>query len=374
MEKRFLIVTASIGSGHEKAASAIAEGIRSEHPEARIDMVDFMRWDTSVVNALMKFFYLKMLALVPNLYEFMYQFTAGKRKGGFIQVLMAYAMARSIKQLIRQYDPQVIICTHPFPAEAVSHLSGRWHDRFIAGAAITDYSVHQMWICHNLDFYFVACASMKRQLIAAGIKAEIIHVTGIPVAAVFHQPYEKAFHRRKHGLRDDLPVVLMMGGGLGLGSMDNALEQLEKIPATWQLLVVAGKNVELKQQAEARMAVSHHHVTVYGYTEEIQSLMAAADVLVTKPGALTLTEAVSMHLPMVLHEPIPGPETDNARYMSGCGAAVWMHAGDNLAHVLRELLEDRQLLEAMAGAAKANARPETVGQILAAIEKTAARA
>lgn len=373
MKKRFLIVTASIGSGHEKAASAIAEGIRKDCQEAQIDIVDFMRWDTSLVNALMKFFYLKMLALVPNLYEFMYQFTAGKRKGGFIQVLMAYAMARSIKQLIRQYDPQVIICTHPFPAEAVSHLSGRWHKRFVAGAAITDYSVHQMWICHNLDFYFVACEPMKRQLIAAGIRPEIIHVTGIPVADVFHEPYEKTFYRQQLSLRADMPVVLMMGGGLGLGSMDNAMEQLERISATWQLLVVAGKNADLKQQAEARAAKSHHKMIVYGYTKDVKALMAAADVLVTKPGALTLTEAVSMHLPMVLHEPIPGPETDNARYMSGCGAAVWMHAGDNLAHVLQELLQDKQALQGMAQAANASAQPETVAKILAAIKETAAR-
>ena len=122
MGKSFLLVTASIGSGHEKAASAIAEGIQAYFPDARIDTVDFMRWDTSFINAFMKSCYLKMLALVPNLYEFMYRFTDGNRKGGFIQLLMAQAMSRSIKRLVRKYRPDVIICTHPFPAEAVSHL------------------------------------------------------------------------------------------------------------------------------------------------------------------------------------------------------------------------------------------------------------
>ena len=151
MGKSFLLVTASIGSGHEKAASAIAEGIQAYFPDARIDTVDFMRWDTSFINAFMKSCYLKMLALVPNLYEFMYRFTDGNRKGGFIQLLMAQAMSRSIKSLVRKYRPDVIICTHPFPAEAVSHLGDSWRQQFVSVAVITDYSVHRMWICPNMD-------------------------------------------------------------------------------------------------------------------------------------------------------------------------------------------------------------------------------
>ena len=103
MGKRYLLVTASVGSGHEKAAKAIADGIVNSQPEAQVDIVDFMRWDISAVNAFMKSAYLNMLFFVPNLYEFMYQFTAGKKKGGFIQMVMAKAMARSIKRLIKSY-------------------------------------------------------------------------------------------------------------------------------------------------------------------------------------------------------------------------------------------------------------------------------
>ena len=200
MGKKFLIITASVGSGHEKAAGAIAEGVRKSFPHARLDIVDFMSWHTSAVNALMKGCYLKMLAMVPNLYEFMYQFTAGKRKGGFIQLLMAYAMSISIKNLLRRYEPDVIICTHPFPAEAVSHLSERWRRRFLSAAVITDYSVHQMWICPHMDLYFVGCDFMEKQLIADGINQSTIHVTGIPVAQCFQHELDKAQCRQKLNL------------------------------------------------------------------------------------------------------------------------------------------------------------------------------
>lgn len=369
MGKKFLIITASVGSGHEKAAGAIAEGIRKSFPHARLDIVDFMSWHTSAVNALMKGCYLKMLAMVPNLYEFMYQFTAGKRKGGFIQLLMAYAMSISIKNLLRRYEPDVIICTHPFPAEAVSHLSERWRRRFLSAAVITDYSVHQMWICPHMDLYFVGCDFMEKQLMADGINQSTIHVTGIPVAQCFQHELDKAQCRQKLNLAQEEPVVLMMGGGLGLGRIGLALEQLETIGESLQLVVVAGRNKELLRRAEDARQHSHHKITVYGYTDKIHQLMGAADVLLTKPGALTLTEAMSLGLPMLLHEPIPGPETDNARYMSGCGVAIWLHAGDNVAYILRQLLGDREKLAAMGEAARIARKPEAVKEIVEVIKE-----
>ena len=133
--------------------------------------------------------------------------------------------------------------------------------------------------------------------------------------------------------------------------------------------MAAGRNHELKAQAERFGGTSHHCVHVYGFTDKVCQLMGASDILVTKPGALTLTEAMAMGLPMVLHEPIPGPETDNARYMSGCGAAVWLHAGDNLACVIRDLLSEQYALSDMAMAARRHARPGTVQDIARAIEE-----
>ena len=370
MGKRYLLVTASVGSGHEKAAKAIADGIVNSQPEAQVDIVDFMRWDISAVNAFMKSAYLNMLFFVPNLYEFMYQFTAGKKKGGFIQMVMAKAMSRSIMRLIKSYRPDVIICTHPFPAEAVSHLPASWRKDFLAVAVITDYSVHQMWVCHNMNMYFVDCDSMKKQLINDGIDGEKVHVTGIPVNQQFLIRPDRSECQRNFQLEKNVPAVLMMGGGLGLGGMERAMEQIESLQDTIQLLVVAGHNKELLQQAQQYAKSSHHRIHIFGYTNEVRELMASADILITKPGALTLTEAMTMHLPMVLHEPIPGPETDNARYMSSCGAAVWLHAGDNLASVLQELLAEPETLREMAACAAKNSKPEAVQNILLNINAT----
>ncbi|MCR5176602.1 MAG: hypothetical protein K6C05_07080 [Anaerovibrio sp.] len=344
---RYLIVTASVGSGHEKAAAAVANGIRRQCRDAEINIVDFMSMKTSLVNAFMKSCYLNMLHFVPNLYEFMYQFTAGRKKGGLIKWLMASVIVYSMKGLINKYKPDIIVCTHPFPADAISHLSERRRKKFVSCAVITDYSVHQMWVCHHMDKYFVAIDSMKDQLIEAGIREDIIHVTGIPVDVEFIRPHDRAESRKELGLKSDIPVVMMMGGGLGLGGMDVAMGELEKIDRILQLLIITGKNNDLKKRVETFALQSHHEITVVGYTDKVPLMMAAADLLITKPGALTLTEAMSVGLPMVLHEPIPGPETDNARYMSEGGMAVWLHSGDSLSKIVGGLLNEPETLKAM---------------------------
>ena len=345
--KSFLIVTASVGSGHEKAAAAVAESIQKQHPDAVINIIDFMSMQTSWINALMKKCYLNMLYFVPNLYEFMYQFTAGKKKGGFVKWAMSSVIVYSMKELIKRYRPDTIICTHPFPADAVSHLLQHRQVSFDSCAIITDYSVHQMWVCPKLNHYFVAIDSMRDQLVEFGISRDIIHVSGIPVSEPFCRDYDKGQCRRELGLTMDKPLVMMMGGGLGLGGMDGALDQLEKIREQLQLMVIAGRNDELKRKVEAFAKTSHHEVLTWGYTDKVAVMMAAADILITKPGALTLTEAMSLGLPMVLHEPIPGPETDNARFMSEGGMAIWLHSGDSLAKIIGNLLKHPEKLSLM---------------------------
>lgn len=359
-----LIVTASVGSGHEKAAAAIAQGFRDRLPEAELNIVDFMAGSTSMINAIMKSCYLSMLDMVPNLYEFMYNFTAGKKGGGFVQTAMAAVMARTMKGLIRQYSPDIVICTHPFPADAIAHLSERWRKQFLSAALITDYSVHQMWVCANIQMYFVAHDAMIRDLAAQGGDGNSTFATGIPVDKVFHRNYDRQALRQAVNLNDEDPVLLIMGGGLGLGGMEDAMSQLEKVKTDLQLLVVAGRNQELENRVRQQAEKSHHRVTVFGYTDKVQELMGAADLLISKPGALTLTEAMSMGLPMLLHQPIPGPETDNARFMSDHGMAHWLRTNESLAEAVEDLISTHGVLRHMSEAAKRHRRPDAVGNIV----------
>ena len=365
--KKVLIVTASIGSGHVRAAEAIRQEISREYPETEVQVVDFMSKETAYLNALLKTIYLKMLDFVPNLYAFLYNTTSGPAGRFSAQNLIAVEMKHNMEALVRCFDPDVVICTHPFPAAAASCLKKSRPVRFLFATVMTDYSVHQMWIYDNVDVYFVATEKMKQDLRSYGFRAEQIFPCGIPIAAAFQEVPRRAEALQALGLSAKSPVVLIMGGGLGLGGESFALEALETLAMRLQIVVVAGKNQSLLAQARVFAGKSHHKVLVFGYTDRVREFMAAADLLISKPGALTISEALAMGLPMLLHEPIPGPEAENAVYEAGEGTAVWLRAGEALAPAVQTLLSQPARLNAMKEQANICRRPQAAHDIVKAI-------
>lgn len=357
-KKSYLIVTASIGSGHVKAAEAIEHELRRQYPAASVHTVDFMARETSLLNWLMKEIYLKMLAFVPNLYEFLYKFSGGHTGGTLVQRALAFVMQWNMAGLIRKYQPQAVICTHPFPEGAASCLkqSGRYD--FLFATVMTDFSVHQIWLYPAVDLFFVATEQMKQDLLQAGFEAASIHVVGIPIDCPQTGECSRQDILQRLGLDPEVPVLLLMGGGLGLGGIDAALAELDQLVRPVQFLVVAGKNEALAAKARELAAASRHKILVWGYTHEVPAFMMATTLLISKPGALTISEALAMHVPLLLHEPIPGPETENAVYVSERGAAVWVRPKDDLLQIVSELLQSPERQQAMREAAAVWCRPE----------------
>lgn len=356
-EKHFLIIAASIGSGHIKAAEAVADALKIKYPDAQIHTEDFTMWRVSWATAFMKACYLFMLRFIPNLYELMYRFTGGRSGGLSVQSLISAFTARDIAALVKKYRPEAVICTHPFPAGAASWRKKRHPKEFLYATVITDYSVHQMWIYPNTDCYFVAREEMKTDLIAARVQPEKVFVTGIPVTSKFHQREDREVILESLGLSPERKTVLLMGGGLGIGGLDAALCALENVEIPIQILVVAGKNEKLRLRVEKLAKSSHHAILVWGYSARVREFMAVSDFIITKPGALTISEALSAELPMLLHDPIPGPETENAVYIARKGAAVWANSEEKLAKAISWLLSSEEELTSMRTAAHEMKKP-----------------
>ena len=356
-EKHFLIIAASIGSGHVKAAEAVADALKIKYPDAQIHTEDFTLWRVSWATAFMKACYLFMLRFIPNMYELMYRFTGGRSGGLSVQSLISAFTARDIAALVKKYRPEAVICTHPFPAGAASWRKKRHPKEFLYATVITDYSVHQMWIYPNTDCYFVAREEMKTDLIAARLQPEKVFVTGIPVTSKFHQREDREIILESLGLSPERKTVLLMGGGLGIGGLDAALCALENVEIPIQILVVAGKNEKLRLRVEKLAESSHHAILVWGYSSRVRDFMAVSDFIITKPGALTISEALSAELPMLLHDPIPGPETENAVYIAQKGAAVWANSEEKLAKAISRLLSSEEKLTSMRAAAHDMKKP-----------------
>ena len=342
-DKRILVLTASIGSGHIKAAEAVRQELQQLWPTAQIVTVDFMARETSCLHWLMKKIYLQMLSFVPNLYDVFYKVSGGASGGTLVQGAFATVMQPVFVSLLRRYRPDLVICTHPFPEGAASWWKRQHHSQLPLAVVMTDYSLHQIWLYPKVDRYFMATEAMKRQMLARGFAEDSLWAAGIPIDQGLQHIAGKEVLRQQLSIPQDQPAILLMGGGLGLGGIEATLLELEQLPQRLTLLVVAGRNERLLQQGQVFAQTSHHLVKVWGYTERAHELMKASDLLITKPGALTISEAFVLGLPMLLHDPIPGPETENAVYATRHGAAVWLHPGEKLAPAVGELLASGNL-------------------------------
>ncbi len=361
---RILIISASIGTGHTKAAQAIAMQVRRRYPEAVIETVDFMA-DGYYLNRLIKESYLKMLHLSPNIYDVLYRWTKSARRFS-MQGIMARAMKRNMKELLETYRPDIVICTHPFPCSAVAYLKKTQYPNLVLTGVITDFAVHQMWIFDEVDLYFIGSADMLMAMVAKGVSRKRVAVTGIPVLPSFSE-YDRTEPKIKDGRQ--LPNILIMGGGLGMGGVQESLHSLEQIARSLRIVVIAGRNKKLRRKLEKFCLRSHHSIRIYDYTDRIPELMASSQLLITKPGALTISEALTMELPMILFDPIPGQEIDNARFLEGKGAAVWVRDGDDIAGESLSLLTDTERHDAMRARARALRKPYAAAQIVRYLEE-----
>ena len=365
MKKRtILIMSASIGAGHVKAAEAIRNELSARFPEDRIRMLDFMDRRISVFHWMLKKLYLFMLDFVPNLYDVFYHVAGGASGGTFARQIAAAAMYFPMARIIRHHRPDLLICTHPFPEGAAALWKSRHREDLVLAAVLTDYSLHQIWIYRQVDIFFTATEEMRSGLLNMGFPEDSVHSCGIPIIPHDPRPGERGKIREEMGIEGDACVLLLMGGGLGLGGIENTLDELEQMDRPLTLLIVAGHNKKLYARIMERAKISRHDLRVWSYTQEIPKLMRAADLLITKPGALTISEAFCAGLPMLLHEPIPGPETENAIYAEEHGAAVWVHRGESPAGELKRILETPGLLKRMGENAVKCGKPYSVKDIV----------
>lgn len=344
--RKVLIVSASIGSGHMQAARAIEEYWKEKEPQATISHVDFLDTETLSLEHIIKGTYIKMIDLFPMLYDLIYRASKGERKGTVMQTVLSYLLKSRMLKLIQQENPDVMVFTHPFPCGAACILKRQGHIQMPIVAILTDFSSHQFWLYPQVDTYFVATEGMVLEMTQVGIEADKIHVSGIPVRRSFFKDAITHYEMKK-------PIkVLVMGGGLGLGSLEIALQHLDAVSSIDEITVVAGQNTSLYESLVTLSGKMKTKTTVYGYTSNISELMSSTTLLVTKPGALTCMEAVTIGLPMVFFNAIPGQEVANAELLENRGCARWARDIHNLEDVVAALLINPNRLQQMSETAR----------------------
>ena len=364
-------MSARVGEGHRAAADAVlarlhARGIRGE-------VHDSYRYAASVFSKVVSDGYIGMVKTIPQFYGFIYERAERADSASGFRVWAAEFTARNLRGLIERMQPGAVVCTHAFPCNVMAAYKRLYDDTIPVLGIVTDFVVHPFWIYRNIDAYAVATPEIRAAMIGRGIAPERIAVDGIPVDPRFGAPAgDRAALRERLGLPAASAVVLVMGGGLGLGPIATAVRALARTQVPVTPVVIVGKNPALERRVREAAARDGRDVRVLGFVDDVHDWMHASDVLVTKPGGLTTSEALAAGTPMVLLRPLPGQEERNARYLISRGAAIRGGRGGDLVRAVERVLVDETMARRLRSGAAALARPHAAERLATRIVDLAA--
>jgi processive 1,2-diacylglycerol beta-glucosyltransferase len=371
---RVFIATVTAGNGHLAAAAALDEAWRALRPEDLVERVDLGKFFSPLHRKIVSDGYVKLVNHAPELWGMMFAKTDKPKMAGALNRVRAIFPSNSrlrFGRYVKEFKPDVVLCTHYFPLETLNHLrKKRGGPRPVAVSIITDFEAHALWMDGCVDLYCVAAEETKARLVARGAAPENVVVTGIPISAKFSARLNPKAVRKSLGLRDDLPVLLVPSGGFGMGPVAQILAELDKIERPFQTVVVTGRNEELRRTLSAQDR--KHPTHVLGFATNMHELMAVADLLITKPGGLTSSEALAMGKPLFILNPIPGQEAANSDFLLERGAAAKVNRVEDLPYRIEQLLGSRKLAE-MARAAKALGRPDAAREICQEVVRRASQ-
>jgi processive 1,2-diacylglycerol beta-glucosyltransferase len=379
---RVAILHATAGAGHKSAAQSLGAALARLSPGAAVREVDTLVFASRLYRSTYAASYNAMAARAPRLWGALYHSwaLAPVNKGTApVRLALDRLNLRRLVRVVERERPDAIVCTHFLPVEALSPRRGRGSLQIPLLCVITDFGAHPFWAFPHVDRYFVASEEVAAELAGHGVPAERIEVTGIPVDPRFATSVGREAARRRFGLDASRPVVLLMGGGSGVGPLAELAERIADLAARPQVVVVCGTNDLLRARLEAVAAArrSRSDVVVFGFTQEVDVLLEACDLLVGKAGGLTCSEALVKGAPLVIFKPTPGQEVRNAAFLERHGAALHADSVADVEATVGRWLTDPAELARRRQAALALAKPDAAeriaNRVLEAIPETLRR-
>ncbi len=369
MAPRILIVSASVGSGHLRAAEALEVAFRQTVPNAVVRNVDAFRLATSVFRRCYADMYFDMVKRAPWFLAYIYGIMDRPRPLGHdhwyhLRVSLEKMSMRPFLRLLQSEPWDLVVNTFFLPAEVVADL--RRTGRFQAPQVmvVTDFETHRNWVNHPCDHYFTATEEAARYLQCFGVPRGAVTVTGIPIHPVFSVAKDRKACLARQGLGGDRPVILFLTGGNGVGPVEDTYRALLEVELPLEVVVVLGRNAAAVPQLRAIEMPRRHRVKILGYTDQMDELLAVADLVVTKPGGLTVSETLARGVGMVLVHPVPGQEERNSDFLLENGAAIKINHVPTLPYKLEALLTEPRRLQRMKEAARRLGRPRAAFDVV----------
>lgn len=366
--KKVFIASMRAGFGHIKAAEAIETALFNLSPETQIKRLDLMDHASAIIKYLYGKSYLDIVKKLPELYAYSYKNYRLTEK--FIKPRQFFDRfhLRSFLKELKEFEPDVAVATHFIPAALFAYYREKKKKHYKITVSITDYEIHPLWLVDGVDFYTVATEEMKYAMELQGINPEKILVTGIPIEPKFSSIKAKDGLRKYYDLGKKM-AVLVSAGSFGLTPIDKVIEFLLENVGGLDFLVVCGKNKKLQDNLRAIQKSMPDLRYIFGFVDNMDELMGACDILITKPGGITVSEALASGIPMILTDPIPGQEEANANYLVESGVAVKAGSLASMAYKLKNFCDNPEILSHMSQAAQKIAKPHAALDIARLILK-----
>jgi len=368
MFEKVLVLSASAGAGHLRAAEAVRKAFERLGAAREVRHIDTLEYTNKVFRRIYSKMYIDLIGKSPDLLGWLYDYMDKPWENERRRWAFNKLNTRPFVKMLEEYQPDIAVCTHFLPAEIISWLKAKKRLATRQAIVITDYDVHAMWLCHHYERYFVAMDETRAHLEELGIPADKITVTGIPIDPVFKEAKDKTGMRAKYGLENDRTTILVSAGGFGVGPVEHLMQSLMTMRHPAQVIAICGRNEELKKRLEKATRNNPFggrvRVQVVGYTQDMDEYMAASDILLGKPGGLTSSEALAKGLVFAIINPIPGQEERNSDHLLEEGVGIRCNNLPVLAYKLDKLLDDPERFAAMQANARRLARPDAAGEIV----------
>lgn len=367
--KKVLIFYGSYGGGHLSAAKSIRGYLEKNYPDLEIQMVDCIEYINKYINKVTTGAYKELAKKAPWAWKQLYK---DSKDGALAKISTTSnkVMALKLNLYIQEFAPDLIISTHPFSTQMCGYLKKKEKINCKLATILTDFEIHEQWLefAEYQDFFFVSNEQMKLDMINKNIEENKIFVTGIPVSDRFLKEYNREEVCNMFDLNPNNDVVLFFAGGefgLGRNTTIIMLKALIRLFSKLQVVAISGRNQKMNEKFHKLVEAteSQNRIKIIEFTDKVPELMSISKFVITKPGGLTITEALTSHLPILIINPIPGQEEENANFIEKNGAGIWIKKNDNIARHLKSLYRNPELLINMKKSAENLAKPNSTENI-----------
>ncbi len=357
--KRVLLLYISQVSGHRSASIAIEKALRILSKDTEILNINAFHYTNPIAEKLINRLYMAVIKNTPRVWDYLYDNQKVAQKLDRWKKLVHKFNSSRFKQLFDEFKPDVVACTQAFPCGMVADYKLTHNSDIPLLAVLTDYAPHSYWIYDNVDYFITPAEEISQRLINKGVDPKKIKSLGIPIDPKFNDPIEHASVWKKLGLNPDIPTILIMGGSHGLGPITTIIKSLDKVKLKIQEIIIAGANKKLYNSLENKIKKLKKKVLLLGFSDNIHELMSISSIIITKPGGMSLSEALVKKLPMVIVKPLPGQEAANTAYLLKKKAIIKTDNLKKINLVIDGLLGEPEKLKKLSESAASISKPDS---------------